>query len=146
MKARSTHPTRSLGHLIAALSLLALCAGCAMSNGPTERQKAKRASSFVDLGADHLKNGRPGLALREFLHAESLESGDPRIHYGLAEAYWARDRLDDAERHFRQALEIYPDHHDSRMSLSALMIRSGRYAEAIEQCRILVEDAKDGGL
>lgn len=138
----SSHPIRTVARLALTFSLVALCAGCATPNGPSEEQKAaKRAISFLDLGADHLENGRPGMALREFLRAESFDPRNPQIQYGLGEAYWARDRLDDAERHFRKALDIYPAHHDSRMNLAALLIRAGRYEEAVAECEILVEDA-----
>ena len=139
------NPTRfraargALPRLAIAVALLALCTGCA-SSGVTEAQNAKRATSLLDIGADHLANGRPGMALREFLRAEQLDPRNPRIHYGLGEAYWARNRLEDAERHFRHALELVPEHHDSRMTLSALLIRLERYEEAAEEARILVDD------
>ena len=137
-----TTSIRTPWRTVALIGLVALCAGCATSSGIAEQErKAKRATSFLDLGADHLANNRPGLALREFLRAEALDPLNPQIQNGLGEAYWARDRLSDAEKHFRRALEIFPEHHDSRMNLSALLIRAGRYDEAIEQCEILVEDA-----
>jgi Tfp pilus assembly protein PilF len=142
MKALITFSTRTLGRPVVAVCLLALCAGCATSTGISEEEKnVKRATSFLDLGADHLSNNRPGLALREFLRAESLDPRNPQIQNGLGEAYWARDRMADAEMHFRKALDLYAEHHDSRMNLTALLIRGGRYEEAIEQCEILVEDA-----
>lgn len=128
--------------LLVTLALAGLCAGCATSAKLEQDEKAvRRATSLLDLGADHLENGRPGLALREFLSAESLDPLNPRIQYGLGQAYWARDRLVDAERHFRRALEIYPEHHDSRVTLSALLISAGRYEEAIAQSDILIDDA-----
>ena len=79
--------------------------------------------------------------MREFLRAEQLDPRNPAIHYGLGKAYWARDRLEDAEEHLKRALEIFPGHHDSRMTLSALLIRSGRFEEAIHESDILIDDA-----
>jgi Tfp pilus assembly protein PilF len=142
MLVKHTIPFRALTRILAALCLVAVGTGCATSEGLREKERmAKRASSFLDLGADHLKNNRPGHALREFLRAEQLDDQNPDIQYGLGEAYWARDRLEDAEMHFRKALETYPSHHDSRMNLAALLIRAGRYEEAIVECEILVDDA-----
>ena len=123
-----------------AVLLALLWLGCATPGPSPEDQDAKRATSMLNIGADHLQNGRVGLALREFLRAEALDPRNPRIQYGLGEAYWARNRLDDAERHFLRALELFPDHHDSRMTLSALLIRLERYEEAVGETRILVDD------
>ncbi len=129
---------------------LALCvalfggalSGCTSSQKRAEqRHQARRAVSHLDIGVDHLQNDRSALALREFLTAEKLDPRNPRIQYGLAQAYWARERYEDVELHLRRALELFPDYHDARLTLSALLIRLERYEEAIVECNILVEDA-----
>jgi Tfp pilus assembly protein PilF len=83
---------------------LALCvaffggalSGCTTSQKRAEqRHQARRAVSHLDIGVDHLENGRSALALREFLTAEQLDPLNPRIQYGLAQAYWARERYED---------------------------------------------------
>ena len=121
--------------------LATLASGCATSaQRAEEEQRIKQSLSHLDLGADHLQNNRLGLALREFLLAEERDPMNPRIHYALGEGYWARKRLDDAERHFRRALEIHPGHHDSRMDLTVLLIALERYEEAIAESQVLIDD------
>jgi len=116
--------------------------GCATAQKRADqRHVARRAVSHLDIGADHLVNDRSALALREFLTAEKLDPKNPRIQYGLAQAYWARERYEDVELHLRRALELNPEYDDARLTLSALLIRLERYEEAIVECNTLVEDA-----
>jgi type IV pilus assembly protein PilF len=80
------------------------------------------------------------LALREFLTAASLDPKNPRIQYALGEAYLAQQKPEEAEQHYLKALELHPDHHDARLSLSAFYIVRGRYEESIAACEILIDD------
>ena len=123
--------------------LLTLClAGCASTGTAKEQaeKNAKMAISHLNLGADHLQNGRSALALREFLAASSLDPKNPRIEYALGEAYLARQKPKESEAHFLRALELKSDFHDARLSLSALYIVQGRYPEAIQACDELLND------
>jgi tetratricopeptide (TPR) repeat protein len=133
---------RSLALALCAALVGAALSGCATSQKRAEqRQMARRAVSHLDIGVDHLENDRSALALREFMTAEKLDPRNPRIQYGLAQAYWARERYEDVERHLRRALALHPDYHDARLTLSALLIRLERYEEAIVECNRLVDDA-----
>jgi type IV pilus assembly protein PilF len=115
--------------------------GCAGERGPrAESDAVRKAGSHLEVGGDHLANGRSALALREFLAAEKLDQKNPRIQYALGEAFLARGKRADAERHYRRALELFPDYHDARMSLSALLLLDRRYAEAIPECDRLIDD------
>ena len=124
------------------LALLAATAtGCIMS-GPQDQPSyaARKADSHLATGIDHLSNGRSALALREFLAAEKLEPRNARVHYALSDAYLARGKREEAQKHLRRALDIYEDHHDARLSLSALLLTERRYEEAIEECDWLIDD------
>jgi Tfp pilus assembly protein PilF len=114
--------------------------GCATLGGGASEHDARRAVSHVEVGSDHLANGRSALALREFLAAEKLDAKNPRVQYALADAYLARGKRAEAERHARRALVLFPDYHDARLFLSALMLVQKRYAEAIPECNRLVDD------
>lgn len=123
----------------AALFLLAaLGLGCASSTGQPDPRRQARAR--LDIGVDHLRNGREALALRDFMHAESLDPSSARIQLALGEGYLVSRRLERAEHHFRQALELDPREFDARMHLSALLIYDGRYREALAECQLLIQD------
>jgi Tfp pilus assembly protein PilF len=115
--------------------------GCATTSKREEAElDARRATSHLNLAAEHLGNGRAALALRELMIAESLDPKNPRIQYGLGEAYLAQQKPAEAEQHFLKALELHADFHDARLSLSALYIVQKRYAESIAACQVLVDD------
>jgi type IV pilus assembly protein PilF len=125
---------------LGALLLLA-ATGCATAASRAEaEQRTRKAQSHLEIGADHLANQRTALALREFLSAEQLDPDNARVQYALGEAYMAQAKREDAEQHLRRALEIDPDDHDARLSLSGLLMLEGRYPEAIVECQTLIDD------
>ena len=125
---------------LAALVLLAAATGCATTDSNQASLESRRAASHLAIGVDHLSNGRSALALREFLAAEKLDPRNARVHYALGDAYLARGKRADAERHLKRALELYEDHHDARLSLSALLLTEKRYEEARVECDRLLDD------
>jgi Tfp pilus assembly protein PilF len=120
--------------------LASVLLGCASLGGATSAENAAKASARLDVGTDHLANGRSALALREFLAAEKLDPKNARVHYALADAYLARGKRTEAERHARRSLELFPDYHDARLFLAALLLVEKRYAEAIPECNRLIDD------
>jgi len=126
------------------LGLLALAVattGCVTSQPEADNSyAARKAASHLATGVDHLSNGRSALALREFLAAEKLEPRNARVHYALGDAYLARGKRGEAEGHLRRAIELYEDHHDARLSLSALLLTERRYEEAMVECDWLIDE------
>ena len=125
------------------LSLAAapLQTGCATTADRESAELAgKKAKAHLAIGADHLKEGRNALALREFLVAEQHDPLNPEIHNALGEAYFAQGKRATAEEHYRRALELNPDYHDARLSLSVVYIVEERYAEASAECQKLIDD------
>jgi Tfp pilus assembly protein PilF len=114
--------------------------GCATLSGKTSEEDARKATSHLDVGSDHLANGRSALALREYLAAEKLDPRNARVQYALADAFLARGKRAEAEQHARRSLELFPDYQDARLFLSALLLIEKRYAEAIPECDRLVND------
>ena len=115
--------------------------GCTSSSARQEMEhNARRATSHLNLGVDHLGHGRSALALREFMTAESLDPRNARIQYALGEAYMARQKLEETELHYQKALELEPGFHDATLSLSALYIVQERYEESIALCEALLDD------
>jgi len=138
-----SHDTR-LRRIRCGLSLLLLCAlalGCATANSRAEdRQRLRKASSHLDIGIGYMEAGRSALALREFMNAEELDPKNPKIQYGMSEAFLALGKQDEAEQHLKRALALYPAYHDARISLTGVYMLQKRYEEAIEQCDILLDD------
>ncbi len=114
--------------------------GCATLTGGASDQNARKAVSRLEVGTDHLTNGRSALALREFLAAEKFDPKNARVQYALADAYLARGKRAEAQLHVRRALEIFPDYHDARLFLSALLLIEKRYADTISECDRLIDD------
>jgi type IV pilus assembly protein PilF len=119
---------------------LAVATGCASTPSEEVADNSRKATARLDIGADHLQEGRNALALREFLAAEALDPKNPRIHYALGEAYLAQGKQAESELHYRRALEIDPNDHDAKLSLSVLLILQKRYAEASTLCHELIDD------
>jgi Tfp pilus assembly protein PilF len=133
--------------LFTALGIGCLAAGllgCATLGGGVSDHDARKATSRLEVGTDHLANGRSALALREFLAAEKFDPKNANVQYALADAYLARGRRAEAERHVRRALELFPDYHDARLFLSALLLMDKRYADAIPECDRLIDDPTFG--
>lgn len=121
--------------------LLQAAAGCATSRpDPQKEQERRRAQSHLEIGVDHLANGRPELALRELLVSDRLNPDQPSTQFALANAYLFKGRLGDVEKHLLRALEIYPGYHDARLNLSTLYLQQERWQESLVQARLLLDD------
>jgi Tfp pilus assembly protein PilF len=132
---------RTSQKLLAVLVIAAFASGCATAGRRAEQEAiAKRARAHYDLGADHVKNGRVELGLREFLAAAALAPDNAEYHHTLGTTYIQKQHYDEAEQHLRRALEIAPDYHDARLNLSALLIGLGRYEEARVESQRLFDD------
>ena len=114
--------------------------GCATLTGTASVENARKAASRLEVGTDHLTNGRSALALREFLAAEQFDPNNARVQYALADAYLARGKRAEAQRHVRRSLELFPDYHDARLFLTALLLIEKRYADAVAECDRLIDD------
>lgn len=135
------HSTRVRRLLFGALIALVAAPGCATNKSdPEVEQRLKQAKSHLEIGIDHLENGRYALGIREFLIAESFDPKNAKIQVGLAEAFMHKGKVEEAEAHLLRALDLYPDYHDARLSLSALYLMTGREAQAAAEAQTLVDD------
>jgi tetratricopeptide (TPR) repeat protein len=85
-------------------------------------------SSF-NAGLNHLREGRPSLAVEEFRRAVRQDGKNPYFQKGLGQAYLATGKYDDAISSFRKALELNPYYVDVRNDLGTALILSGRRNE-----------------
>jgi tetratricopeptide (TPR) repeat protein len=128
---------------IACGALLALALGCATTGDDAPERSAadeSRARAHQSTGANHLREGRLGPAIRELRAAEQLNPDDKWTQLTLAEAYRWKGLTADAETHLLKALELDPDFQNARLTLSGLYIQMERYPEALEQTQLLIDD------
>ena len=132
---------RSTGLSLCLAVLCALTVSCATTDKRAEEQnRLRRAQSHLDIGIGYLENGRSALALREFMNAAELDPRNARIQHALGEAYLMRGKPEESEIHLKRALELYPDLHDARLSLTGLYLIQERYEDAIVHCDLLLDD------
>ena len=61
-------------------------------------------------------------------------------HNNLGGLYLKAGRVDDAVRHFRRALELWPDNPLIHFNLGVALLASGARAEGLEHYRIVLRD------
>jgi tetratricopeptide (TPR) repeat protein len=105
--------------------MLALAVGVPAAAGA---QAVDPESSF-NAGLNHLKEGRPTLALEAFRKAVREDGKNPYFQKGLGQAYLAMGRFDDAVSSFRKALELNQYYTDVRNDLGTALVLSGRRNE-----------------
>lgn len=125
--------------LVAGLGL-----GCASGGGSAQKAEEKanrrKAVARYNVGVHHLSEGRTALALRELRVALDKNPEDPWIHLALAEGYRRKASPAEAESHLRQALLIDSGFQQARLTLSALLVQTGKYEQAAIESQKLVDD------
>jgi tetratricopeptide (TPR) repeat protein len=85
-------------------------------------------SSF-NAGLNHLREGRPAMAVEAFRKAVREDGKNPYFHKGLGQAYLATGKFDEAVGAFRKALELNQYYVDVRNDLGTALILSGHRNE-----------------
>lgn len=137
-----------LPRLLLIVALATLAAACASpglspsSRGPRGEasQNERRGAAHYNLGVGHLRQGRVALAIRDLRIAEGLRPKDKWTQLALADAYRRKALWDLCELHLLKALDSAPGFQQARLTLSALYIEMGRFAESAQQASLLVED------
>jgi Tfp pilus assembly protein PilF len=116
--------------------VLALASGCS-TVGPRE---VALADSHRDFAAVKLAKGEPEVAIKEYQTAIALNPDDVESHYGLAEAYRAKNMLSETERELREVLRLYPKHHEARLALGVTFLQMERWSDAAAEFARLADD------
>jgi len=115
-------------------ALLALAAAGTLSacvHVPTEKER-QGAEAHYDLGVNAQQNGDVRTALREYEESLRLDDDFADAHNAIALLlHLSFDRKDEAEKHYRRALEIRPTFSEAKVNLAALYLDEGRLDEAI---------------
>ena len=122
---------RSLG----ALGLV--LAACATTADPAVVQQAEARR---DLAAMYLRRGEPEVAIVEYRKALELIGDDAETHFGVGEAYRRKQEFELAEEHFLTAIRLQPSLLRARLNLGALYIQQERWADAIRETELLLDD------
>ncbi len=64
---------------------------------------------------------------------------DDTAHFNLARTYYKLDKIDEAEKEFKQAVKIKPDDADYQTELGGLLIKLAEYRDAITALKKAVE-------
>ena len=74
-----------------------------------------------------------------FSHSAATNPQSWAAHHYVAHEYFKLDRLDEAEKHFRRALELKPGQTQAHQNLGEIRRRQGRFEEAVASYRAVVE-------
>lgn len=111
--------------------------GCASTDKVAQKNKAQL---HLQLGTSHYLNGKFPQALRELMEAERLDPDDAIIQNNLGLAFMVRDKMDDAEKRFKRAIELRKNYTDARNNLGRLYIDVGLYSKAVAELEIAASD------
>jgi len=109
--------------------LFIMAISCATPAGLEEKRKQAEASRL--LGEAYLAQENYTSALREFLKAEQIYSGDPYLYNGLGLAYMAKNQLGLAIKSFEKAIDIKPDYAPARNNLGTAYLAAKDWDQAI---------------
>jgi tetratricopeptide (TPR) repeat protein len=98
----------------------------------------KHMQSLVNIGGIYLSRGDAGEALKAFTSALMVWDV-PVVRANLAVAYLQLDRLDEAERELRRALEMDPKMADAWTNLGSLLLRRESFEESARASRQALE-------
>jgi len=114
---------------------LALLSGLLLtaSPAPTPAQGSLDAESRFNAGIAHLREGRAKLALEEFKQAIKEDDKNPYFYKGLGIAYAQLNKLKDAAKAFRKAIDLNPYYVDVRNDLGSVLMLQGNREAGKEQ-------------
>ncbi len=93
--------------------------------------EAQSFGAQVNLGEALLSIGQEGLAIDAFTAAAAIAPDRAEAYIGRANAYEKRDRRDDAQRDWDQAVALAPDSLDVRLGRGAFLLRGGQAEAAL---------------
>jgi len=115
--------------------VLALLSGLLLAASPvsTAAQGSFDAESRFNAGIAHLREGRAKLALEEFKQAIKKDKKNPYFYKGLGLAYARLNKLKDAAKAFRKAIDLNPYYVDVRNDLGSVLVLQGKREAGKEQ-------------
>lgn len=113
------------------LIILCLIATSCTSRG--NKKDIQKASYYLEIGTNYLKQNNPRPALQALLSAEKLDPDNSVIQNNLGVTYFALGKYDLAYAHVKNAVRINSAYTDARNNLGGILIEVGKYSEAINE-------------
>ncbi len=123
------------------LVLAAALAGCAATPGDGPRVDLKRASQLnAELGRQYMVQGRLAVARRKLEKALQQDDDNGLAHHFMAELHRRTGKLDEAEVHFRRALELLPKDPSLLNNYGVFLCDRKEYDRAMTYFRRVLDD------
>ncbi|HMB91699.1 MAG TPA: protein kinase, partial [Rhodothermales bacterium] len=94
---------------------------------------------YLTLGFINIGRGLPGFAKGAFELALAKEPTSADAYLGLAKAFEALNRIDDAEEAYRRAIELKPDYWAGYNALGVFYAKQQHYEDAIEPFQQVID-------
>jgi tetratricopeptide (TPR) repeat protein/2-polyprenyl-3-methyl-5-hydroxy-6-metoxy-1,4-benzoquinol methylase len=91
---------------------------------------ARHVASLHHLGIIALQRRQPQAAIDPIGRALAVDGGIPDCHYNMAFALQALGRMEEAVRHYREAVRLKPDYTDAHTNLGNVLKQLGRIGDA----------------
>lgn len=130
-------PTLSVSRWFGVSVVLALlAAGCVMDPAVSEHQREAK----IRLAEAFILDSKPRAALFELLDAEKKWPRDAQVQFLLGLAYEGLAQLELARGHYENALSLRPGYSQARNNLAVVLIKEGRYDQAIAHLKRVEAD------
>jgi len=117
------------------LLCLLLVSACA-----TTQERRRLARSKVDTGVAYLNSNDATAALKNFLDAQSLDPGNPEIHYVTGIAYHRKGRIEQAIEELEKATAKRSDFAEAHNYLGTLFLKKEQYDQAIREFQAALDN------
>jgi len=111
-----------------------------ISCAASQEKRKKQARITRTLGEAYMQQGNYTESLKELLKAEKLYSNDHLLHNDLGLTYMAKKRLDNAEFHFKKAIDIRPEYAPAKNNLGTVYMAKQDWDAAIKQFKTVAGD------
>lgn len=123
-----------------ALLAAVLLAGCISSNTGREVDSTAAAAANVKLGVAYMNQGKMEAAKERLERAEKQDPKSAEAQFALAEFYSRLQRNEDADRRYRQAMQLAPDKLEIVNGYAAFLCTSGQVDKALAQFEKLMNN------
>ena len=114
--------------ILITLGFLLFLLGCATS--PKEENEMKKAEILYNIGTTKLQNGEYTQGLSSLMKAYELSPDSSKINNNLGMAYYLKDSLPNAGKHFKKAVDIDPKNIDALNNLASYYFRVNNITKA----------------